>query len=246
MRKYLFAVLLPALFCARAAAFSPLIGEDARFLGEDGRQMQGWLDYGVSREGADRYSTGAFAELVYGLFEKLELKVTVPWHGWTSRGISESGLGDVMLEGKFGCACRAGWDLALKPGFSLPAGNEAKSLGAGKGGAWLYGIAERSFGEWRLTLNGGYMYNRNSIDERESIFSGSGAAALRLGRDLAATAMLSAATNMDKSRSSHPLNAMLGLVWSPYRTLDVNFGTRFGLNNGADDYGLVGGLALRI
>ena len=122
MGKYFITLLLPALLCARAAAFSPLTGEDASFLGEDGRQMQGWVDYSVSHEGADRYSTGAFGELAYGLFDKLDLKVTVPWHGWTSHGISESGLGDVLLEAKFGCACRRGWDLALKPGFSLPAG----------------------------------------------------------------------------------------------------------------------------
>lgn len=246
MRKYLFALLLPALLSARAAAFSPLTGEDAKFLGVDGRQMQGWLDYGVSREGPDRYSTGAFGELAYGLFEKIDLKVTVPWRGWTSRGISESGLGDVMLEGKFGCACRAGWDLALKPGFSLPAGNEAKSLGAGKGGAWLYGVAERSFGAWRLTLNGGYMYNRNSLDERESLLKTSAAAALAVLPKLRASLRLAAATNPDKSAHSHPLSSLLGLTWSPSRSLDVSAGAGLGLNRAAEDMELVAGLALRI
>ncbi len=246
MRLFLLAAAAVLLLTGAADAYNPLTGEDARFLGRDGRQMQGWIDYTSSREGPDRYATDAYAELAYGLFEKVNLKVTVPWRGWNAGGISESGLGDVLLEAKFGCECRRGWDLALKPGFSLPAGDEARSLGAGKGGLWLYGIASRGSGPWLLILNGGYMLNRNTLDERRHLLKLSGAAELRVLPELAAAVSISGGTDADKNVDVWPVVSSFGAVWTPYRTLDAYAGVQLGLTDPAPALGLVAGLALRI
>lgn len=240
-----YAVCAVCLLAAGAQA-GPLKGEDASFLGKDGRKVEAWVDYSVSREGADKYSTSAYGKLTYGLFDNLDLKVAVPWKGWNSSGISESGLGDVQIEAKFGCNCRSGWGLALKPGFSMPAGDETRSLGAGKGGVWLYGVTDRKAGPWRFLLNAGYMYNRNSLDKRESLLKGSAAAVFRLSGKVRATLRLSASTSTDKDSLSHPLLSTLGLCWSPYDTLDLRGGVKTGLNRGAEDFGLVTGLLLRL
>lgn len=246
MRLFLLASASVLFLAGTAGAYNPLTGEDTRFLGRDGRQMQGWLDYTSSREGPYRYATDAYAELAYGLFEKVNLKVTVPWHGWNAGGISESGLGDVSIEGKFGCACRRGWDLALKPGFSLPAGDEARSLGAGKGGIWLYGIASRGAGPWLFILNGGYMLNRNTLDERRHLLKLSGAAELRVLPKLAASVLLSGGTAADKSYDVWPVLSTFGAVWTPCGSVDAYAGAQFGLTDPAPALGLVAGLALRI
>ncbi len=246
MRLFLLTAAAVLALSGTAGAYNPLTGEDARLLGKDGRQMQGWLDYTTSRKGPDRYATDAYAELTYGLFGRLNLQVTVPWHGWNAGGISESGLGDVRLEAKFGCDCRRGWDLALKPGFSLPAGDEARSLGAGKGGLWLYGIASRGSGPWLFILNGGYMFNRNTLDERLHLLKLSGAAELRVLPELAATVSLSGGTDTDKSVYVWPVVSTFGAVWTPYGTLDAYAGVQLGLTAPAPALGVVAGLALRI
>ncbi|MDD5209361.1 MAG: transporter [Elusimicrobiales bacterium] len=240
------AVLAVLYFSAPAAAFTHLAGEDTRFLGRDEKQMEGWVDYSVSREGPDRYNTSASAKLTYGLWENLDLMVTVPWHGWNSHGISESGLGDALLEAKFQVAKKQDWALALKPGFSLPAGDEAKSLGAGKGGVWIYGIAGKSLGPWQLYLNAGFVLNRNSLDEKINILKASVAALLKVHPKLLAAAGVDASTNKDKSSSSNPITSVFGLVWSPYPTLDLDAGLRLGLTRAAISEGLVAGLTLRI
>lgn len=227
--KLIIATVLLALGCGRAAAFHPLISEDTGFLGKDVRQIEATLAHTVSREGADVYATDAAAELSYGLFEKVDVLVTVPWHGWGSHGISESGLGDVLVETKFPVRGFAGWDLALKPGFSLPAGDEAKSLGAGEGGVWLYGIAGRTEGDWQYYLNAGYLYNRNSLEERTNILKGSAAAAYSFLPKWMVSADLAMETNAEKDSVSHPVSAVFGLVWSPYPTLDLDIGASFAL-----------------
>lgn len=246
--KISFAAAVLAVFylSAPAAAFTHLTGEDTRFLGRDGKQMEGWLDYSADKEGPDRYFTGASAKITYGLWDKLDLMVTVPWHGWNSHGISESGLGDALLEAKFQVADRSGWNLALKPGFSLPAGDEAKSLGAGKGGAWIYGIAGKTMGSWQLYLNAGFILNRNSLGEEKNILKASAAALLKAHPKLLAAAGVDASTNKDKSSTSNPVTSVFGLVWSPYPTLDLDAGLRLGLTRAAISEGLTAGLALRI
>lgn len=240
------AVLAVAFFSAPALAFTHLAGEDTIFLGKDGRQLEGWLDYSVSKEGPDRYTTGAAGKLTYGFWHKLDLMVTIPWRGWNSRGISESGLGDALIEAKFQAAQKSDWVLALRPGFSLPAGDEAKSLGAGKGGVWIYGIAGRTAGPWQFYLNGGYMHNRNTVNEEKNLLKASAAALLKVHPKLLATAELAAATNTDKNSSSYPVTSVLGLVWSPSLTLDLDAGFRLGLTRAAPDFGLVAGLTLRV
>jgi len=245
MGKFLWVGILLFL-CGEAAAFHPLVSEDTVFLGKDGRQLECALDHAVFKEGRDKYSTTASAELSYGLFESLDVLITVPWQGWRSHGISESGLGDVLTEVKFPLGTKSGWDLALKPGFSLPAGDEAKSLGAGEGGAWIYGIAGRVRGPWRIYLNAGYLYNRNSLEEEKNIFKGSAAAAYGFLPEWKVTAELAVETNHEKNAVSHPVFCGWGGVWAPLQSLSLDAGLRVGLTRPAADLDLLGAITLRL
>lgn len=244
--KLLITALLLSVLGAPAAAFHPLIGEDTGFLGKDVRQVELGLDHSVERQGADTYSTTGSAEISYGLFDKVDLLLSAPWQGWTSHGLSRSGVGDVSLEAKFGAGRAAGWDLALKPGFSLPAGDEGSSLGAGKGGVWLYGVAGRSYGPLQYYLNAGFLLNRNSVGEEEHILKASAAAALELFPKVLASAELAAQTNRDAASVSHPVSSVFGLIWSPYPALDLDAGVSLGLTRPAADLGLLLGLTLRL
>lgn len=243
---FLAAAAAVAFFPAQAPAFTHLAGEDTVFLGKEGRQLEGWLDYSVSKEGPDRYSTGASAKLSYGFLDNVDLMATVPWRGWNSRGISESGLGDARIEAKFRTARKSDWTLALQPGFSLPAGNEAKSLGAGKGGVWLYGLAGTARGPWEFYLSAGFLLNRNSINEEKNILKASAAAVRELLPGLRATAQLAADTGALKEPPSYPATSIFGLVWSPYPSLDLDAGLKLGLTRAAENFALAAGITLRV
>lgn len=243
----IFAVLLiVSAFTGAACAFHPLISEDTAFLGRDVRQAELGFEHAVSKEGVDVYSNEASAAFSYGLLERVDVILSAPWQGWNSHGVSESGIGDVSLETKFPVGEKAGWTLALKPGFSMPAGNERKSLGAGKGGVWVYGVAGKTAGSWQYYLNAGYMLNRNSVDEEENILNVSAAAAYELVPELLATCDLALETNADKDSSTPPVSSVFGIIWSPYPSLDLDAGVRLGLTEPADDLGLLLGLTLRL
>jgi hypothetical protein len=244
--RILIASLLLAACGGAASAMHPLIGEDTGFLGRDVRQAEFGFEHAVSREGADVYSNSASAEFSYGLLEQVDILLSAPWQGWNSHGVGESGLGDVELAVKFPVAQKAGWTLALKPGFSLPAGNESKSLGAGKGGVWLYGIAGRTQGPMQYYFNAGYLFNRNSVDEEENILKASAAALFELLPRVLVSADLAIETNTDKNSSSHPVSSVFGLIWSPYPSLDLDAGVKLGLTKPADDVGLLLGFTIRL
>lgn len=245
MKLFLSSLLLAAV-CLPASAFHPLIGEDTAFLGKDVRQAELAFEHAVSREGADVYANTGSAEFSYGLFDKVDILLSAPWQGWNSQGVSESGLGDVALETKFPVGEKAGWTFALKPGFSLPAGDESKSLGAGKGGVWLYGIAGRTVGRMQYYFNAGYVLNRNSVNEEENIFKVSAAAAFEVIPKVMVSGDLAAESNPDRETSTPPVSAVLGLIWSPCPNLDLDAGLKLGLTEPADDVGLLLGLTFRL
>ena len=246
MRKTLGAVIFLAAFCGRAAAMHPLISEDTAFLGTDVRQAEIGFEHTEDKGGADVYSNALSAEFSYGFMDDIDLLISAPWQGWSSQGLSESGLGDVRLEVKFAAGRAGDWTIAMKPGMSLPAGDEAKSLGAGKGGFWFYSIPGRRAGPWQFYLNGGYMYNRNSLDEERDILKASGAVLLEVFPKAMLSADLAIETNTDKAAVSHPVSSVFGAIWSPHDYLDLDIGVRLGLNKPADDIALLAGFTLRI
>ncbi|HBE89313.1 MAG TPA: hypothetical protein DDW67_09275 [Elusimicrobia bacterium] len=243
-------ISLPLFFALCVAgspsfAFYPFVTENTNFLGRDVIQAEVGFDHTEDTTAADYFSNTLSATFSYGLWDKLDILLSAPWQGWNSGGVSESGLGDVAMEAKFWVAERRGWDLALKPGFSLPAGNDAAGLGAGKGQVWVYGIAGRAEGPRQYYLNAGYKYNKNSINEETNVFSASALTAVEVLPRTVLAAELAVETNTDKGSASHPVTSLFGIVWSPDPSLDLDAGVRLGLNGGADDLGLLVGATMR-
>lgn len=237
-----------ALLCCAAplSAFHPMITEDTYFLDRGVFRGEAAFDHTRATRGPDAFTNTLSGEFTYGLWDKLEVMISAPWQGWNSGGLSASGLGDVALEAKFWAASRGGWDLALRPGFSLPAGNDAKSLGAGKGHIWLKGLLGREEGPRQYFLSVGYELNRNTSGERMHLFSASAMAGLEVFPRVILAAELAAETSAERDSSSPPLHSVLGLVWSPVPALDLSAGARLGLNDAAGDLGLLLGVTLRL
>lgn len=245
MKKVIIAAAAMAISCTAARAMHPLISEDTGFLGKGGRQAEAGFEYSQTAEGGDAYSRALAVEVSYGLTDKADLLFTVPWNAWTAGGVSESGVGDLALEVKFAVAEKAGWTFALKPGVSFAAGDEEKGLGSGRSALWTHAIAGRAAGPWQFYLNAGYFLNRNSGGEEEDILKGSAAAIVEVAPKVLASADLSTETSADPASLKHPLTSIFGLVWSPSESLDLDAGVKLGLNDAADDLGLLAGLTFR-
>lgn len=244
MKRILIAAALLAA-AGRAQAFHPLVSEDTLFLGTDARQIELGLERSVSGGSPEVRAVALSAEFSYGFSDNIDLLISAPWRRLSSGAASVSGAGDVALEAKFEAGRAGDWIIAMKPGLSLPTGDEAKGLGAGRKGAWLYAIAGRTAGPWQFYLNAGYFLNRNTGGGEEHIVKGSAAAALRVAPGTVLTADLATETSADPAAAAHPLASVFGLVWSPHDYLDLDAGVKLGLNGAADGPGLLAGATFR-
>lgn len=155
-------LLLPAI----GLAAHPLITDDAGTQGKGKFQLEVNGQYDSDREtvsGVTVKTTGgqAAGTLSYGFTDSADVVLGLPYQ-WTrtqSDGAvisSERGLSDATLEIKWRFHEKDGWSFAVKPGLSLPTGNDKKGLGSGKTGYSAFFITTREEKPWAFHLNLGY------------------------------------------------------------------------------------------
>lgn len=197
------------------------------------------------------------ASLTYGLSEKIDLVAGAPWQ-WShmeENGVvtsDENGLGDCSLELKwrFYENNDNGLSFALKPGISLPTGNDQKGLGNGKvsGDMVLITTYEGKLGA--LHGNIGYFRNAYRLDRdklacRSDIWQASLAAELNMTTRLRSVANVGVKTNQSRSSDTAPAFLLGGLIYSLNDNLDVDLGIKDGLNKAESDATVMAGMAVR-
>lgn len=165
-----------------------------------------------------------------------------------------SGKGDSTLEVKWRFYDGDGLSLALKPGLSLPTGNEDKGLGTGRM-SWnvnLIGMVEPK--PWAVFGNVAYGRPRyklaqDAADNRSSLWRVSAGATRAMGGNVRLAGEVGARTNEarhDPFRPGrHARFAMLGAIYSPTDKIDLDAGVRKGLNHAEADTVLLVGATLR-
>jgi hypothetical protein len=226
------------LIAAPLYAAHPLITEDTSTLGDGRWQLELYGEAGDARGGArmDRDD----AVLGYGLAPDLDVQAGVPW-------IREraSGMGDITLDLKWRFLERGAFSLGLKPGVSLPTGDERKGLGAGRVGWGSLLIASYEPGPVALHAHAGYKRNRNTIGERESLTHLSIAAAVRAAPGFKVVADVASNSNPDPAQTRPERYLIFGVIWSVTRDFDLDFGFKKGFGSAALDEALLLGLAAR-
>ena len=82
---------------------------------------------------------------------------------------TENGISDISLEVKWRFYEKDGLSFALKPGISMPTGDEEKGLGAGRVGYRIFFITTKEIAPWAFHLNLGYIRNENkAMNEKTS------------------------------------------------------------------------------
>jgi len=214
-------------------------------LGKGGRQIETGFEYEASEGGSNEYGRAFAAVFSYGLTDSADLLLGVPWESRSAGGASERGPGDVSLEAKLLIGEKYGWVFLVKPGVSLPSGDEDKGLGAGKAQAWAYAAAGRTHGKWQHYLNAGLYHNANDADETKNVWKASAFTGYSLHEKVLLAADLAVEANTDKEASEHPATGMLGVVYYPAENLDLDLGCKLGLNDAAADQAVLAGVTYR-
>jgi len=266
MRKtsLLMAVLLAGIAVLVSAppsdAAHPLITDDTGTQGAGKAQLELNGEYGSDRETALGVETveraiEAGVAISYGLTETVDAVLGVPYL-WVESAESdpsapafihtrEKGLSDASVEVKWRFYESGGLNLGLKPGITVPTGNDRKGLGAGKYGYSAYFIATEVSDPWAFHLNFGYVRNNNRHDERENICHLSFATEYRIKDPIRIVANIGQERSPDRTIDRKAAFALAGVIYGITKDLDIDIGIKAGINDPETDYTVLAGMAWR-
>ena len=236
--------LCAALLVPSAAwASHPLITDDAGTVGQGHFQFEvsGQADH--NKEGGKTTGGGlAAATLSYGITDTIDLVVGVPYL-WTE---NDNGFSDTSVDVKFRVFEKDGLSFAIKPGLSLPTGDDDKGLGMGRLGGHLYLIGTKEIGAWSFNVNLGYIRNETSGDtDEKNIWHASVAAIYTLNDQWKIAADIVADRNTDNDGDNDPVSAIAGVIFSPTKDIDFDFGVKRGITSSAPDWSLMAGTTFK-
>jgi hypothetical protein len=165
-----------------------------------------------------------------------------------------SGWGDSTLEAKWRFHDADGLSFALKPGVSLPTGNENRGLGTGRTSWGVNLIADYDVKPWAWFANVAYFHPRfasaqDAAGQRDQLWRVSAGTTYEVRENFWLAAELGSRTNESRDDPFFPGRraqyAMLGLIFSPTDKIDVDIGVRKGLNRAETDTAFLVGATFR-
>lgn len=248
----LFGVLL---WSAAAFGAHPLITDDTGTQGKGKFQLEINSEYSFDKEKEDGMTFREKAyelsgTLSFGITDTIDIVAGIPYQ-WvrikeeSHLAADEDGIADISFEAKWRFFEKNGLGLALKPGLTLPSGDDKKGLGTGKITYSLFFIVSKEIEPWAFHLNLGYARNENKANERKDIWHASLAGTCEVVKDLQLVANIGAEKNPDKGSGTDPAFILGGLIYSITENLDIDFGIKAGLNKPESDYTILAGLAIR-
>lgn len=164
---------------------------------------------------------------------------------------TDNGIGDPVVELKWQFFAKNGLSLAVKPGATLPLGNEDAGFGAGRFRPYLYAIMSYESDYFCMHLNLGYIRNENNQNERQDLWHGSLAFEVMLVKDyLKFVVNTGLERNSDKRSRLQDVFVLGGFVISPTDICDFDVGFKYNIEtNGSEspgaDYTVLAGFTVR-
>ncbi len=243
------AVLCVLASSARAA--HPLLTEDTGTQGRGHSQLELTLDtFRDGLAGVDVRGAQITAVYSYGIADPADLQLGLPYlrvdeNEDGGRRTLARGINDLSLDVKWRFFERGAFSLGVKPGITLPTGDDTKFLGAGRvtWGALLIGSYEP--GPLAVHTHVGYRDFRNTLGLKSSLWHGSVAATWEVVEQVKLVMDLSRDTNPVPGFSTPLDYVIVGAIWTPVKSVDLDLGYRYGASNPALDRGLLAGVTFR-
>ncbi|MEK6672075.1 MAG: transporter [Nitrospirota bacterium] len=231
-------------------AAHPLITDDTGTQGKGKYQLEINSEYSHDRDDGITLDTAEIrATLSYGMTDNADIIIGLPYQSVRVKDpestTRENGVSDISIEMKWRIYDKDGFSLALKPGLTLPSGDDEKGLGAGRATYSLLLVASKEMQPFVFHLNAGYIRNDNKADERVDIWHLSIASTVEVMKDLKLAANIGAERNSDKSSNTAPAFILGGIIYSFSESLDLDLGIKGGLNKPETDFSILAGIARR-
>jgi len=232
-----------------AYAAHPLITDDAGTQGKGKAQFEFIGEY--DHEKKDGITTDSIVAptipvLSYGMTDDTDIVLGIPYQNVRTidaqNATTVDGISDASLEFKWRFYENDGLSFAMKPGVTLPTGNDEKGLGAGRVTSHLFFITTKEVKPWELHFNLGYIRNENKVNEKMDIWHASLAGVLDIFKNLIVVANIGVESDCDKASTADPVFILGGLIYSISENLDLDIGIREGFNNHGTDYSIPAGI----
>ncbi|HEX9019630.1 MAG TPA: transporter [Nitrospirota bacterium] len=258
MRVLLMIVALMMYGTGSAHAAHPLITDDTGTQGKRKAQLEFTGEYGHGNEDGITTNTFIFPTipvLSYGLSDTVDLVLGVPYERIEiKRGAHETtehGISDISIQVKWRFYEKDGLSFAVKPGISLPTGNEDKGLGNGRASYSAFFITTKDAAPWTFHLNIGCLRTEYGLrtDEdvnRKDIWHLSLASQVEVVKRLKAVANIGVERNHEKASNADPAFLLGGFIYSLTGSLDVDFGVKGGLNKPETDISCLAGVTMKL
>lgn len=266
MFRKLITIVVVLLWSGLAFAAHPLITDDAIIQGKGKFQVEVNSEFSYDKEKKFNEDAGDWATekttggevatiLSYGITDSADIVFGLPyqWEKTKEDGTVTSdvdGISDISVELKWRFYEKDGLTFALKPGITLPTGDENKGLGNGRAAYGLVFITTKEIECWAFHLNLGYTHNEYKLQEdkdanRNGIWHISLASEVEVLKDLKLVANIGMERNPDRTSNTHPAFILGGIIYSVSENFDVDFGIKGGLNKPETDTTILAGLAIR-
>jgi hypothetical protein len=244
------AIVLSLLISSSVFAAHPLITDDAGTQGKGKFQLEVNGEYEHEKEdGLTENTTQIAATLSYGISDPLDIVLSVPYQFMRNEdsemSADEDGFSDLTLEAKWRFYEHEGLSFALKPGITLPAGDDEKGLGAGRATYHLFLIASKEIEPWAFHLNLGYIRNENKVDDRKNIWHVSLASTVEVIKDLTLVANIGIEKDTDRYSDENPAFILGGMIYSLSENFDIDFGIKGGLTKPESSLTFLSGISYR-
>jgi hypothetical protein len=159
-----------------AFAAHPLITDDTSTQGKGKMQFEFIGEYGIEKEEGDTekiLEVPTVPFMSYGITDAIDLVLGLPYalvkveDAGTTAAVR--GCTDMSIELKASVYEKGGLSFAVKPGISLPTGDEKKGLGNGKSSYSAYFITTKEVEPWAFHINVGYISNEYKLQADEDV-----------------------------------------------------------------------------
>jgi hypothetical protein len=249
---------IAALMAGTAFAAHPLITDDTGTQGKGKTQLEFIGEYGIEREEGvteKGLEVPTVPFLSHGITDTIDL---VCGFSYVSVEVEDAGTitalrgaTDMSIELKARFYEKNGLSFAVKPGVSLPTGDEEKGLGNGKTSYSAFFMTTKEAEPWAFHFNVGYIRNEYKLqtdDEsnRKDIWHVSLASQIEVMKNFNLVANFGTERNSDVTSDVNPAFILGGLVYAMSENMDLDFGVKGGLNKPETDYTILAGVTWRL
>ena len=241
-----------------AKAAHPLITDDTGTQGTGKYQFEFIGEYRHDSEDGVTTNSILFPTIPvvsYGVAETMDLAIGFPYQCIeTKQGgltTSKSGISDSSIQLKWRFYEKDGLSFAVKPGVTLPTGDQDRGLGNGKASYSAYFIMTKDMIPWAIHFNVGYVRNEYKLQaaeavNRKDLWDVSFASEVEIMKNVKVVANIGMQRNSDRTSNTDPAFILGGLIYSVRDNLDLDIGVKGGLNKPETEITYLAGITWRL